>query len=40
MNLLGRPGGYPRKPILPLTLEQTSVVRAALERLNAVPVAV
>jgi 4-hydroxy-tetrahydrodipicolinate synthase len=40
MNLLGRPGGYPRKPILPLTSEQVSVVRDALERLNAVPLAV
>ena len=40
MNLLGRPGGYPRKPILPLTPEQVTIVRDALDRLNAVPVAV
>lgn len=33
MNLLGRAGGYPRPPILPLTLPQLEQVRAILDRL-------
>lgn len=33
MNLLGRAGGYPRPPILPLTPPQLEQVRAVLDRL-------
>jgi len=33
MNLLGRAGGYPRPPILPLTAPQLEQVRALLDRL-------
>jgi len=31
MNLLGRPGGYPRKPLQPLTKAEEDKVRAALD---------
>ncbi len=34
MNLLGRPGGYPRSPILPLTDEETAKLESALERIG------
>ncbi len=34
MNLLGRPGGYPRPPLLPLTQAQIDGVAALLERLE------
>jgi 4-hydroxy-tetrahydrodipicolinate synthase len=35
MNLLGRPGGYPRRPLLPLTATQEDQVHAGLQRLKA-----
>ena len=34
MNLLGRPGGSPRKPMLPLTPAQTDQVQVVLHQLN------
>ncbi|MFO7867437.1 MAG: 4-hydroxy-tetrahydrodipicolinate synthase [Candidatus Aminicenantes bacterium] len=34
MNLRGRPGGFPRKPILPLTSQQKEQVRTVLQELN------
>ncbi len=34
MNLLGRPGGYPRKPILPLTKEEMSQLEVILENVG------
>jgi 4-hydroxy-tetrahydrodipicolinate synthase len=34
MNLLGRPGGYPRRPLLPLTPAQIGQVENVLQRLN------
>lgn len=34
MNLVNRPGGYPRKPILPLTSEQGKYVESLLRRMN------
>lgn len=34
MNLLGRNGGYPRQPLLPLSSEQIEEVRSALESLK------
>jgi 4-hydroxy-tetrahydrodipicolinate synthase len=34
MNLVNRPGGYPRKPILPLTSEQEKYVESLLRRMN------
>ena len=34
MNLLGRPGGYPRRPLLPLTATQEDQVHAGLQRLK------
>jgi dihydrodipicolinate synthase/N-acetylneuraminate lyase len=34
MNLLGRPGGFPRKPILPITPEQEKYVESLLRRMN------
>ena len=34
MNLVNRPGGYPRKPILPLTGEQGKYVELLLRRMN------
>jgi len=34
MNLVGRPAGYPRRPILPLTAAQIDEVRGSLERLG------
>jgi dihydrodipicolinate synthase/N-acetylneuraminate lyase len=36
MNLRGRPGGYPRKPILPPTDEQKKYTQGVLERLNLI----
>jgi 4-hydroxy-tetrahydrodipicolinate synthase len=34
MNLLGRPGGWPREPLLPLNAEQTKRLRGVLEGLG------
>lgn len=34
MNLLGRPGGYPRRPLLPATGEQEDKIRQALDTLG------
>ncbi len=34
MNLLGRPGGYPREPLLPLADDERDVLRARLQQLN------
>ena len=34
MNLLGRPGGFPRKPILPITPEQEKYVESLLKKMN------
>ena len=34
MNVLGRPGGYPRPPLLPLTDDQIAEVTSLLERLE------
>jgi 4-hydroxy-tetrahydrodipicolinate synthase len=34
MNLQGKPGGYPRKPILPVTDEQEKRIRDALQKLE------
>ena len=34
MNLLGRPGGYPRRPLLPLTPSQVSQVQEVLDRMG------
>lgn len=34
MNLRGRPGGFPRKPILPLTDQEKEYVRTVLQALN------
>jgi len=34
MNLVNRPGGYPRKPILPLTSEQGKYVELLLRKMN------
>ena len=34
MNVLGRPGGYPRPPLLPLTEEQITDVASLLDRLQ------
>jgi 4-hydroxy-tetrahydrodipicolinate synthase len=34
MNLLGKPGGYPRKPILPVTDEQEKRIRDTLRKLD------
>ncbi len=34
MNLLGRPGGYPREPLLPLTEPQVDQVRGVLDRMK------
>jgi 4-hydroxy-tetrahydrodipicolinate synthase len=34
MNLLGRPGGYPRDPLLPLTDEQEQYLKSVLRPLN------
>jgi 4-hydroxy-tetrahydrodipicolinate synthase len=34
MNLLGRPGGYPRRPLLPLTPAQIDQVQVVLQQLN------
>jgi 4-hydroxy-tetrahydrodipicolinate synthase len=34
MNLLGRPGGYPRRPLLPLTRAQIDQVQVVLQQLN------
>jgi 4-hydroxy-tetrahydrodipicolinate synthase len=39
MNLLGRPGGHPRAPILPLTEAQLQQVQATLDRLGIRPAA-
>jgi dihydrodipicolinate synthase/N-acetylneuraminate lyase len=36
MNLRNRPGGYPRKPILPPTEEQKKYTQSVLERLNLI----
>ena len=36
MNLRKRPGGYPRKPILPPTEEQKKYTQSVLERLNLI----
>ena len=30
LNLIGKPGGYPRKPVLPVTKEQEAVIKDAL----------
>lgn len=34
LNLLGLPGGYPRKPRLPATAEETQLIRQMLEQLD------
>jgi len=34
MNLLGRPGRYPRRPLLPLTVAQVNQVQDVLQQLN------
>jgi 4-hydroxy-tetrahydrodipicolinate synthase len=34
MNLLGRPGGYPREPLLPLTDEEREVARARMREIG------
>lgn len=34
MNLLGRPGGYPRRPLLPASAEQEETIRKALDKLG------
>ena len=34
MNMLGRPGGYPRRPVLELTAEEKTQVRAVLDGLG------
>lgn len=34
MNMLGRPGGYPRRPVLELTAEEKDQVRAVLDGLG------
>jgi 4-hydroxy-tetrahydrodipicolinate synthase len=34
MNLLGRNGGYPRQPLLPLSSDQTEEVKGVLEKMN------
>jgi 4-hydroxy-tetrahydrodipicolinate synthase len=39
MNLLGRAGGYPRRPILPLTEKELEQVKQVLTSLNISPVA-
>ncbi len=39
MNFLGRPGGFPREPLLPLTDAQEQFLKSTLQRLN-LPVAV
>ncbi len=36
MNLRGRPGGYPRLPIVPLTDEQKEYVKGAMKKLNLI----
>jgi len=36
MNLRNRPGGYPRKPILPPTEEQKQHIKALLQQLNLI----
>lgn len=38
MNLLGRTGGFPRRPLLPLTTAETDRVRGVLESLGIAPV--
>jgi 4-hydroxy-tetrahydrodipicolinate synthase len=40
MNLLGRPGGYPRPPLLPLNEGEMTRVRSVLENLKLAPAAV
>lgn len=40
MNLLGRRGGFPRRPLLPLSPADTEQVRQVLARLQIAPVAV
>jgi 4-hydroxy-tetrahydrodipicolinate synthase len=40
MNLLGRPGGYPRPPLLPLSEGEMTRVRSVLENLKLAPAAV
>jgi 4-hydroxy-tetrahydrodipicolinate synthase len=40
MNLLGRRGGVPRRPLLPLTPDETARVKAVLESLDIASVAV
>jgi len=40
MNLLGRRGGYPRRPLLPLTKPEVEQVREVLAGLNVAPMAV
>lgn len=40
MNLLGRRGGFPRRPLLPLTPSEADQVRQVLAGLNIAPVAV
>jgi 4-hydroxy-tetrahydrodipicolinate synthase len=37
LNLRGLPGGHPRPPLLPLTEEQTELVRGTLAQLGLVP---
>jgi dihydrodipicolinate synthase/N-acetylneuraminate lyase len=37
MNHTGRPGGYPRPPILPLAAEQAAQVEAFMDQLTLVP---
>ena len=37
MNLLGRPGGYPRLPILPLTEDEISRMRGVLQTMRLAP---
>jgi hypothetical protein len=34
MNMLGRPGGYPREPLLPLTDEETGRLERVLVTLG------
>ena len=34
MNLLGRPGGFPREPLLPLTDEEREIARTRMRELG------
>ncbi len=36
LNLIGKPGGYPRKPVLPVTKEQEEKIREALKFLGKI----